>query len=238
MSSIESRAMHTFHLRVERAGGAEQIAVSDPTVVVAGFTGRDVAAVEAHIEELRGHGIAPPPATPVYYTVPSWLLCVGPTTVPVSSGKTSGEAEPVLVRLPSGELFVGIGSDHTDREMERASIEASKLACPKLLGPCVWPLEEVEGHWDELLMLSYSGDDDGMYQRASLAELRPPRDVLAGAADGVPADRPLVLFLGTVSLLTDFRYENAFRAVLHDESGGRELQCSYAVKDLSAIGAP
>ena len=43
-------------------------------LVIAGWTGRDVAALEHHIEELKAIGVQPPSKVPLYYRVASNLL--------------------------------------------------------------------------------------------------------------------------------------------------------------------
>jgi 4-hydroxyphenylacetate 3-monooxygenase len=208
------------------------VTLDDPQVVVAGFTGRDRASVEAHISELVGLGVPRPDTVPAFFLVPSALLRVAPVTVSVSARQTSGEAEPVLVRLPSGERFVGVGSDHTDREIERRSLRDSKLACPKIVGRELWPLPDVERHWDELLLLGETGPEAAGYQRAALAELRRPDEILDLVWEaGADAGRALVVFLGTVALDDGFRFDSAFRARLLDPRAGRELVCTYEIAE-------
>jgi hypothetical protein len=207
----------------------------DPQIVVAGFTGRDAASVEAHIAELARLGVPRPDAVPAFFDVPSSLLRIAPAAVAVDAPQTSGEAEPVLVRLASGERFVGVGSDHTDRDLERTSLAGSKLACPKVVGAELWPLAEVEAHWDELELVGETGPEAALYQRSTLADLKRPDDILELVWQaGADPRRPLVVFLGTVALEGDgFRYDSAFRARLRDPRSGRELVCRYEVEDRS-----
>jgi hypothetical protein len=220
-----------LHLFIEGPAGGD-FAVEDPQLVVAGFTGRDEASVSAHIDELRELGVPAPPEVPMFFMLPNALLKLAPTVVRVRTSATSGEAEPVLIRLPSGESFVGVGSDHTDRDLERESLETSKLACPKVLGTRVWRLEEVAGHWDELVLVGHSGNDGSSYQRSTLDALRDPEEMLARvAAAGIEPDRPLVLYLGTVALVNGFRFDSAFKATLHDPRAGRELVCAYEIRE-------
>ena len=47
---------------------------------------------------------------------------------------TSGEVEPVIVALDDG-LWIGLGSDHTDRKAETMGIALSKQLCGKVMGP-------------------------------------------------------------------------------------------------------
>ena len=207
-------------------------------MVVAGFTGRDAAAVSAHVAELAELGASAPDEIPAFWTVPGSLLLIAPTLIEVDSAETSGEGEPVLIRLPSGHDVRGRRSDHTHRELERESFEAAKLACPKLLGPSVWPFEDVSGHWDELMLSSHSGHGERPYQRATLAALREPADVLARlASSGFDPARPLVLFLGTVAVEDGFRFDSVFRASLEDPLRGRELVCDYGIREVVRRGA-
>jgi hypothetical protein len=224
--------MRPLTFSVRGNGSVTELSLDDdPQVVVAGFTGRDKVGVEAHIAELVELGVPRPDAVPAFFPVPSTLLELAPATVSVGAPSTSGEAEPVLVRTPSGELLVGVGSDHTDREIERHSLYDSKLACPKVLGRELWPLADVKAHWDELLLVGETGPEGAPYQRATLAALRPPEEILELVwAVGADRYRPLVVFLGTVALEDGFRYDSAFRARLLDPSADRELVCSYEIR--------
>jgi hypothetical protein len=209
-----------------------EVPLEDPQVVVAGYTGRDPAAVQRHIAELAHHGVPAPETVPAFYPVGIELLATAPGPIDVAGGRTSGEAEPVIVRLPGGELYVTIGSDHTDRELEKTSIPLAKAACPKVMSTSLWPLAAVEDGWDDLVLASDVGPAGTEYQRGTLAGLRRPREILAmidvaGLAD---AGRALVVFLGTVPLIGgDFSFAPRFRARLFDERTGRELVCEYEV---------
>jgi hypothetical protein len=210
----------------------EELTLDDPQLVVAGFTGRDAAAVDAHIEELKELGVPAPPEVPVFFPLPNELLSPVPTVVRVRGGGTSGEAEPVLIRMPNGDSYVGVGSDHTDRDLERESLAASKSACAKPLSASVWPFQEVASHWDELVLTAHSGDDGGYYQRSTLADIREPAELI-GRLEGVDLDprRPVVLYLGTVALANGFRFDAAFRVALEDPRSGRKLTCTYEIRE-------
>jgi hypothetical protein len=148
-------------------------------------------------------------------------------TITVPAGRTSGEAEPVLVRA-QGEWLLTVGSDHTDRELERDDIETAKLACPKLIARDAWPLAAVAARWDELA-LTASIEIDGTwlpYQRGSLAELRRP-EWFTAEFDG-PEDA--VVFCGTIATLSGLTTRaNRFRAELTDPQTGATLACEYAL---------
>jgi hypothetical protein len=200
-------------------------------VIVAGYTGRDAESVARHVAELASHGVPAPEAIPAFYPVSLDSVMVTPATLVAPQGTTSGEAEPVLVRAASGDLFLGIGSDHTDREVEKTSIAASKAACEKVIGPEVWRWDSVAGRWDDLELRAFVGGERRLYQDAKLASLRRPEEIL-GLVDAalVEPGAPIALFLGTVPLLDgEFFFGEEFVATLRDPATGRELRCEYRV---------
>jgi hypothetical protein len=227
--------MSSLELRIERlSGAAEPLRLTSPSLVVAGYTGRDVAAVEKHVAELAELGVPPPAEVPAFWTLPNWLLTVVDEAVEVGPSASSGEAEPVLIRAADGALYVTVGSDHTDRDLEATSIPLAKTVCPKPVAGSVWPFEEVAAGWDDLGLRSFVGTDEEPYQADTLVRIRPPLELLARAAELVPSSgRSLVLFLGTIPILAEgFRYEPRFTAVLEDGTHGRQLSCSYSVDPI------
>ena len=66
-------------------------------VVIAGWTGRNMDAVQHHIDELAALGISPPSQVPLYYRVSNSLLTQS-NTIEVLGEGSSGEVEPFLVR--------------------------------------------------------------------------------------------------------------------------------------------
>src|SRR3954468_2258849 len=89
-------------------------------LVVAGWTGRDQAALEAHIRELEALGIARPKSTPIFYRVAAALLTTA-DVIEVIGGDSSGEVECIVYALGEG-LWLGLGSDHTDRKAEAIGV--------------------------------------------------------------------------------------------------------------------
>ncbi|MEX0758600.1 MAG: DUF2848 family protein, partial [Tistlia sp.] len=70
-------------LRLERRQG-----------VIAGWTGRDPAAIEHHIEELAAIGVPRPSSVPLYYRVSAQAFTQAPAIQVVGDG-SSGEVEPL-----------------------------------------------------------------------------------------------------------------------------------------------
>src|SRR5499427_6321952 len=157
-------------------GAARRIDVTQ--LVIAGWTGRDGASVEKHIAELEAIGVKRPRAVPIFYRVSADLLTTA-REVDVVGEHSSGEVEFVLVSAPDG-MYVGVGSDHTDRKVEAYGVTVSKQMCPKPIGRELWPLADVEAHWDSLELRSHvvRGGRRILYQRGPVSKMLAPRELI------------------------------------------------------------
>ncbi|MBL6613589.1 MAG: DUF2848 domain-containing protein [Reyranella sp.] len=205
-------------------------------LVIAGWTGRDVAALEHHIEELKAIGVQPPSKVPLYYRASASLLTQS-DAIEIVGDDTSGEAEPVLVGTPD-RLWVTVGSDHTDRKLEAYGIAQSKQVCPKVLARSAWRFEEVEQHWDQIILRSFieEGGKKVPYQEGLLAKMRRPRDLIAGWNDGdkrLPSG--VALFCGTIPAIGGLRGSSRFDMELDDPVLGRKIEHSYIVQALPLV---
>ena len=117
-------------------------------LIIAGWTGRNAAALEAHIKELEALGVKRPKRVPIFYRNAASLLTTAPE-IECVGGQSSGEVEFVLYSLDDG-LWLGVGSDHTDRKAETIAVTLSKQMCAKPVGPQLWRYDEVKPHWDKL----------------------------------------------------------------------------------------
>lgn len=222
--------MTTSALRLHLAGTADILEV-DGVLIIAGYTGSDAAQVEAHIEELAEIGVTPPPSVPMIYPV-DWSLLTTAPSIPVAGSGTSGEAEPVLVRH-GGAWYLGVGSDHTDRELERESVHESKKACPKPVSAAVIALglDPVVGDFDEAWRtIGLTSAVDGIgYQRGTLAAIRVPSDLLPRALANVGPAEDVVVFCGTVPIIDgQFRSGQRFDCRL-SVPGCDSIDLSYAI---------
>ena len=140
-------------------------------LIIAGWTGRDTEAVEKHILELEEIGISRPSSTPIFYRASPDLLTQG-EKITVVGNNTSGEVE-VFIVFVEGELWLGVGSDHTDRETEAYSVAISKQACPKPISRTLWNYKDVEAHWDRLVLRSFVtiDGDRQLYQEGELSSM-------------------------------------------------------------------
>ncbi|WP_258053016.1 DUF2848 domain-containing protein [Streptomyces sp. Ru73] len=199
---------------LEVAGSGEELLLSPDRLIVAGYTARDQASVAHHIAELAAIGVPPPTSVPAFYDLDPRLLTSN-AVVEVAGPSTSGEVEPVIIRH-GGRHFLAVGSDHTDRELERTDIAASKAACPKPVGGTVVEIgPEVSAlDWDRLA--AQSAVDGRAYQEGSVAALRHPAELLErmnAVLGDVTGD--LVLFCGTFPLLTgEFVHGSSWRLSL------------------------
>ncbi|WP_020495915.1 DUF2848 family protein [Sciscionella marina] len=222
-----------MHYTLETKNDRCEVTLRPGLLLLAGYTGRDTAAVAAHIEELAGHGIAPPERVPSVFAVSGNRLTTA-ERIEVIGDRTAGEAEFVLFQA-DGEVLVGVGSDHTDRELEANNVVKAKQACEKPVGATLWPLSELEGHWDELLLRAQVRTDQGWrsYQDGSVAEMLAPRALLAEVAGRVGETAPHAVFSGTIPIIGgEFGYGNGFRVTLEDPVLGRSLHCEYGIRSL------
>ncbi|GAB3854438.1 DUF2848 domain-containing protein [Nocardioides maradonensis] len=202
------------------------LAADSTRLVVAGYTGSDEAAVRHHIDELAAIGVPAPASVPAYYPMPDDRLTTA-GTITVAGDYTSGEVEPVLIRT-AGHFWLGVGSDHTDRDLERTDIGDSKAACPKPIGRTAIRLgtDPAAPEWERIRIRSWVDGD--LYQDGTLAALRPLADTLTRCPD--PGDGDLVLFGGTVPLIDGtFRAGTDWRMTL-EAPGLDPLELRYSVK--------
>src|SRR3954453_14380594 len=162
----------------EADGAAKPMTIRIEQAVVTGWTGRDPVARDRHIAELEAIGIARPASTPIFYRVSARRLTTA-TRIEVSGAESSGEVEFVLFGA-SGRVYVGTGSDHTDRKVETYSVTVSKQMCDKPLAPVLWALDEVIDHWDSMILRAYAviGGARVLYQEGTLDAMLPVRELL------------------------------------------------------------
>src|SRR5882672_5314307 len=209
-------------------------------LVIAGWTGRDRAAVEHHIAELAAIGVKRPRVVPCFYRVGANLLTTS-GDVEVAGEDSSGEVEFVLVSAP-GALYVGVGSDHTDRKVEAYAITVSKQMCPKPLGAELWPLAELNEHWDRLVLRSYvtRKRKRRLYQEGEVSQMLAPRELLARFSGSRGSlDPGAAMFGGTIPVHGKIAGGERFEVELHDPVRKRSLKHEYAIRALEiADGGP
>ena len=221
----------------ETRQGPVALAARIDHLVIAGWTGRDAAAVEAHIAELERLGVKRPKSTPIFYRVAAALLTTA-AAIEVAGGDSSGEVEPVILSL-ADRLWVGVGSDHTDRKLETVGVTLSKQLCAKPVSRALWPLDEVAPHWDRLVLRSFAtiGGARRRYQEGPVARLRPPEELMRRyRGDGAALSRGTAMFCGTLAVEGEIAPAERFEIELEDPVLGRQISHAYDVKFLPIEG--
>lgn len=216
-------------------GASRSATVDIQQCIIAGWAGRDMAAIEHHIEELAELGVPRPSAVPLFYRVAANQLvqdgnvqCVGPAS--------SGEAE-VFVFSHDGEVWVSLGSDHTDRALEAHSVALSKQLCIKPVARDAWRYQDVVAHWDQLVLRAWIVENGAevLYQEGTLASLQPIEVLLNKhfGQDTIPAGAGMTC--GTMAAIGGIRAAAVFRMELHDPVLDRRIAHAYTVDVLPQI---
>jgi hypothetical protein len=197
-------------------------------LVIAGWTGRDEAALKKHIKELEEIGVKPPKTTPIFYRVAANLF-THETEIQVSGADTSGEVEFVMISTQAG-LKVAVGSDHTDRKAETIGVSLSKQLCAKPVSAKSWKYSEVKPHWEKLVLRAWA--DGELYQEGPVTAMRTPEDLLGR----YPLKPGQAMFCGTLAAKGGIRPAKRFKMELEDPVMKRKLTHEYAIKVLPVEG--
>ena len=215
-----------------RSGETERVIAID-NLVIAGWTGRDSARMEEHIAELEALGIKRPRTTPMFYRAAAARLTTA-DTIQTTGDKSSGEAEVLLVN-DDGQHWVGLASDHTDREVEAYGITVSKQMCDKPCARILWPLDEVIGHWDQLRLSSaiVENGDRVTYQQGTLDAMLGLEDLI-GRYEKETGSFPsgTAMLCGTLPAIGGVRGAPVFEMSLEDPVLGRRIDHGYRIEVL------
>ena len=229
---------HTLDLILDDHGTETALSFTPTRFIVAGWTGRDKAKMEHHMAELEALGIKRPATTPVFYRNAVTRLTTTELLQTPGDG-SSGEVEFVLFNI-DGTLWVGTGSDHTDRKVEAYNITVSKQMCDKPVCNRLWPLEPLRDRWDSLQIES-SAVIDGetvTYQKGTVAAMLSPWDLIARFEATTkttfgPGD---VMMGGTLPAIGGVRPATRFDFTLRDPQTGAALSHGYDVEVLENVG--
>ena len=218
-----------YHVISKQGILEEEIALEK--LIVVGFAGKDIAKTMEHIHELEAEGIKCPKSVPVVYQCSKALLTTD-AVIDVIAEKTSGEVE-YLILVRDGKYYIGIGSDHTDRDLEAVSIHKSKQVCLKPYAQTFWPYDEIKDHFDQIKLISSQVIDGRTveYQAGLTSDLLPLSRIIAEIEKETSTNNSLI-YTGTVPLKDGFKFGNVFSCKLIDETLGREIALTY---DISVI---
>jgi hypothetical protein len=226
----------TIGLTVQAKSGTSKLEASIGRLIIAGWTGRDPVARDHHIAELAAIGIAPPASTPIYYEVAASRLTAA-QAIEASGGESSGEVEFVLLRT-NGTLYVGVGSDHTDRKVETYNITVSKQMCDKPMASELWLYDDIAAHWDQIVLRSYAtiNGKRELYQEGTLTGMLPPDDLVARRYGPTGLPDGTAMFGGTFAAKGGIRPAERFDYEMFDPVLNRTIKHGYAVETLAIVG--
>jgi len=206
------------------------------TLVIAGWTGRNTEALEAHIKELEAIGVKRPKTVPIFYRVAYSLLTTA-ASIEVMADKSSGEVEFVLFSFDDG-LWVGLGSDHTDRKAETIGVTLSKQLCAKPVGTTLWRYDEIKPHWDKLTLRAFvpDGGTRRLYQEGPVTNMRSPEELIRLYAGGDKLPPGTAMFCGTFAVHGAISYSGTFDMELEDPVLGCRLTHRYSIVSLPDEG--
>jgi hypothetical protein len=228
--------MYDLTFTIDAQGTTTPLTLAIDQAVVAGWTGRDPVARDKHIAELEAIGIARPASTPIYYRVSARRLTTE-DVIEVSGDDSSGEVEFVLIGW-QGRIFVGLGSDHTDRKVETYSVTVSKQMCDKPIAPVLWELEEVIDHWDRMILRAHAwikGKRE-LYQEGTLDAMLPVSELIARGFDGGKFPDGCAMFGGTFAAKGGIRPADRFEYELEDPVLKRTIRHGYDVITMPVSG--
>lgn len=206
-------------------------------IINAGYTGRNQEEVRKHIEELKEVGVPAPDKIPTYFPKAATLLTTDSYCQVIDEDST-GEAEYVLL-VANNEIYVAVGSDHTDRKLEVGNIPKAKQMCPNFISRGVWRFDDVKENWDSLKMRSWIGKDRAqVYQDTTLDAFMRPEELLERVKVllGDKLEEGTVIFSGTVgALIEGMPFSNVFNVELKDEGRNQALNCCYQIQLIDWI---
>ena len=230
-------ARQTLSLTLQSGGASMRHEVGIDDAIVAGWTGRDSAAVEMHIRELEALGVKRPATTPIFYRVSAIRLTTA-TEIEAVGTHSGGEVEFVLLQH-GGRMWVGTGSDHTDRQVETYGVTVSKQMCDKPVAPVFWAFDEIAPHWDQLKLRGHvmENGERKIYQEGPVTAMLAPLDLIGrylGAEGRLPENT--LMFCGTLAAHGGVRPTERFEFEIEDPVLGRSITHAYSVRLLPVLG--
>lgn len=223
--------MRNFTAVVDQAGGAVSREFVVERMYNLGSATRNAEVARPHQEEVAAAGvrIALHIPTPRIYPIDPSMLTTS-DMVGAHGARSSGEVEIVLVK--SDRLYIGVGSDHTDRDLERASILWSKAACANVLAPRLWVWDEIAAHWDRCRIRSHV--DGRLYQDVGVDAFISPPDILRILEERVMLPKgPFVVFCGTiVALAKELGFGDRWSFEMEDPVLARRISHEYTITQL------
>ena len=181
-------------------------------LLIVGYSGSNIEKIKEHIKELKEHlGVPEPKRIPTIFECSRELLTTE-KNIKFIGDMTSGEVEYLIIKH-SNEIYIGIGSDHTDRKLESISVPKAK---------------QIEAE-------SYQNIDRKkvLYQKGKLSEILPVEKIISELENRVGNIEDSVIFSGTVPLASTFKYGNEFICKIFDKNNNSTLNLNYKINKIS-----
>jgi hypothetical protein len=222
-----------LNLKINLRKGFRDLVFTADHLVCSGWVGRNREALQAHIDELAKLGVPGPTRIPIFMNFSTYLVTTD-DEITIISDQSSGEVEYVLL-CKGEEIWVTVGSDHTDRDIESKSIPGSKQMYAKGLASECWLYSDVENHWDRLVLRCWvqKGIERTLYQEDPLSSILAPPELLEKMPkEGDMKKKGIVLFSGTIATKSGFIYGDAYEMEMEDPVLGRKIRYHYKVNIL------
>jgi hypothetical protein len=219
-----------FDVTLISGGVARRQTVEIETGIIAGWTGRDREGIRKHVAELEELGVKAPRFTPTFYRVSVSRFTMAPA-IEVIGAASSGEVE-FLILTHDGRIWIGVGSDHTDREVETYDVTVSKQLCDKPIASEFWCLDDLVDHWDSLILTAFiqEAGERRLYQHCNVTQMLAPRTLMSlYSLNGQGLPENALMFCGTSPAIGGIRPASRFEMSLHDPVLGRTIGHQYAI---------
>lgn len=226
--------MNSMNFVLKKLSGEEKVTVDFEQLLVIGFAGRNIEKTMEHIKELEEElGVPAPKQIPTIFECSLELLTKA-ENIKFIGEKTSGEVEYIIVKFGE-KIYIGLGSDHTDRELESVSIPKAKQVSPKPIAGELWDYDEIKDHWDQIRLVSYQtiNGEEVKYQDGTLSDILPVEKILSVLTERIGNIDNSIIYSGTVPVLDGFKYGDNFRSLMIDEALNRSIEFNYNVNVIS-----
>ena len=122
--------------------------------------------------------------------------------------------------------------------METYSVTVSKQMCDKVMAPVLWELEEVAGHWDQMILRAHAWIDGArvLYQEGTLDSMLSFADLIQGGFGGKGLPDGCAMFGGTFAAKGGIRPASRFEYEFEDPVLKRSIRHAYDVIALPVLG--
>jgi len=229
---------HKVTLTINGLHDTKQLDFEVLKIVLTGRTSRDPKEVKKHLDELRkaGANLSESKEVVVYHPKVPEGITTGERFEVLEGSKTSGEVEYVLF-LDKGNIYVGLGSDHTDRELINYSSTVAKQIYPTVIAPNVWRFEDVQDNWDDIIMRSwvFENGQRELYQEDKLEKMLRPEDIMEKVRAKVFGDMNGMIILGGTfaTIKGEISFSSTFEMELFDPNSGRSIKHFYSAEPMT-----